>query len=223
MKFYSLMLIVLSLFIASCSGTSEVAKNDGHANMDHSNMNHSNMSNMDHSNMDHSGMDHSKMQNSPGAADAPIELQFIDTMTVHHQEAVDMAKMAETRAERAEVKKLAANIIADQDREITQMKRWRDEWFKDAKPAINMDLGGATGEHMDLKGLGELTGDKFDKEFVRQMIVHHKHALQMSKAVLESKDAKSVRAEIRQLAESINKTQSVEIADMEKWLESWNK
>jgi Uncharacterized protein conserved in bacteria len=47
---------------------------------------------VDHSKMDHGSMDHSKMGSSPGAASAPVELQFIDTMIAHHRGAVEMAR-----------------------------------------------------------------------------------------------------------------------------------
>jgi uncharacterized protein (DUF305 family) len=36
--------------------------------------------------------DHAAMVSSPGAAEAPYDLQFIDTMIAHHQGAIDMAK-----------------------------------------------------------------------------------------------------------------------------------
>jgi len=34
------------------------------------------------------------MKSSPNAANAPYDLQFLDTMIAHHQGAVDMAKIA---------------------------------------------------------------------------------------------------------------------------------
>ena len=109
---------LLGAFLAS--GCSTHSEHDGH--------DHSAHGNAADSHTDHAGMDHSTMASSPGAADAPLELQFIDTMIVHHQGALDMAKLAEVRASRDELRKFGAAIIADQDREITQMKRWRSEW-----------------------------------------------------------------------------------------------
>jgi uncharacterized protein (DUF305 family) len=63
-----------------------------------------------------------------GAPD-PFDHAFIDAMIPHHQSAIEAAKAAETRAQRPEIKELAANIIADQQREIAQMEGWRDAWF----------------------------------------------------------------------------------------------
>ena len=206
--------VVASLLVFGCSTHSE---HDGHDHSAHSNT----ANNSAHT--DHAGMDHSTMVSSPGAADAPKELQFIDTMIVHHQGALEMAKLAEVRASRDELKKFGAAIIADQDREITQMKRWRGEWFKDAKPAINMDFPGmkeGMGQ-MDMKRLGELSGPEFDREFIRQMIVHHSGAVVMSRALLDNAAEIKLRPELKKLAEAIVTAQNGEIDQMNRWLAEW--
>jgi uncharacterized protein (DUF305 family) len=96
----------------------------------HQGMNHnSSNSGANNQGMDHSPMDHSEMKSSPNAASAPYDLQFIDTMIAHHQGAVEMAKPAVGKANHAELKTLAQNIVADQEKEIANMKKWRDEWF----------------------------------------------------------------------------------------------
>ena len=65
-------------------------------------------------------------------APEPFDRAFIDAMIPHHQSAIDAAKAAETRAEKPEVKELARAIIADQQREIDQMKQWRQAWYGSA-------------------------------------------------------------------------------------------
>jgi uncharacterized protein (DUF305 family) len=108
-------------------------------------------SKMDHSKMDHSKMDHSKMGHSmPGAAAAGetaatkafkaandkmhagmaipftgnADEDFIKGMLPHHQGAVDMAKIVLQYGKDPAVRKLAEEIIAAQDTEITLMKAW---------------------------------------------------------------------------------------------------
>lgn len=174
----------------------------------------------DHSKMDHGTMDHSKMESSPGAAEAPQELQFIDTMTVHHQGAVDMAQLVNTRTQRPEMKKLAQGIIDEQRKEIAQMKEWRAKWFGDAKPAINMDFPGMrTGMGgMDVTKLGSLKANEFDVEFLKQMIPHHEGAIEMAKA-LKGSDS---YAELKELSENIIRSQTAEIEQMQNWLKEWS-
>lgn len=53
---------------------------------------------------------------------------FIGNMIVHHEGAVAMAKMAESQAKHDEVKQLSKEIIAAQEKEITQMKQWQKDW-----------------------------------------------------------------------------------------------
>jgi uncharacterized protein (DUF305 family) len=212
-----------ALLMTACAGSNNSGKTVDHNGMDHSKMGHSDTSNINgnHGDMDHSSMGHSAVSSSPGAADAPLELQFLDTMIVHHEGAIAMARLSETRAERPEVKKISVGVIAEQDREIAQMKRWREEWFKSAPPAINMEMAGMSGNHMNTADLARLSGTAFDAEFVRQMIAHHEEALKMSKVLLESKSGRSPRKELKELAESIIENQNTEIGLMKKWLEEW--
>ena len=62
-------------------------------------------------------------------AGEPFDRAFIDAMIPHHESAIDAAKAAATRAQKPEVKKLAADIVAAQEREIAQMKEWRRAWY----------------------------------------------------------------------------------------------
>jgi uncharacterized protein (DUF305 family) len=68
-------------------------------------------------------------------APEPFDLAFIDAMISHHQSAIDAAQMALEQATQPEIKAMAEQIIADQQREIDQMQAWRSDWFSDAPPA----------------------------------------------------------------------------------------
>jgi uncharacterized protein (DUF305 family) len=54
---------------------------------------------------------------------------FLAEMIVHHQGAVEMAKLALTNAKHQEIKTLAEGIISAQNKEIAEMKQWQKEWF----------------------------------------------------------------------------------------------
>ena len=54
--------------------------------------------------------------------------EFLTQMILHHQQAVDMSKYAETNAGRQEIKTLAQTIMNAQEREIADMQRWQKEW-----------------------------------------------------------------------------------------------
>jgi uncharacterized protein (DUF305 family) len=63
------------------------------------------------------------------AAPEPFDRAFIDAMIPHHQSAIDAANAAAARAQHAEIKELARGIVRDQEREIAQMRQWRQSWY----------------------------------------------------------------------------------------------
>ncbi len=66
---------------------------------------------------------------------------FLSQMTMHHAMAVMMARPAAAQAPHQETKDLAQAIIADQTREIAQMRSWAKEWYgmEIADPVAMMD------------------------------------------------------------------------------------
>jgi uncharacterized protein (DUF305 family) len=59
----------------------------------------------------------------------PSDRAFIDAMIPHHQSAIEMGKVASEESKIPEIKELAKNIVSDQQREIEQMKQWRQDWY----------------------------------------------------------------------------------------------
>lgn len=66
-------------------------------------------------------------------------------------------------------------------------------------------------------GLYGKTGDNFDKAFLGEMIIHHQGAVLMAQEAL--KNAK--HQEIKNMANAIISTQTIEINQMKGWLRSW--
>ncbi len=54
---------------------------------------------------------------------------FLSEMIVHHEGAVEMAKLALTSAKHQEIKDLASAIISAQNTEISSMKGWLKSWY----------------------------------------------------------------------------------------------
>lgn len=64
---------------------------------------------------------------------------FIEQMIIHHQGAIDMAKLAQVSAEHDEVKDLAKNILSAQSKEIDMMQTWQSQWgYKSTPQSHNM-------------------------------------------------------------------------------------
>ena len=69
------------------------------------------------------------MEELKKAKDADFDKMFLTMMRDHHKGAVEMSKLVGERSDRADLKQLANKIIADQTKEIQQMKKWKKEWF----------------------------------------------------------------------------------------------
>jgi uncharacterized protein (DUF305 family) len=149
------------------------------------------------------------------AADA----MFAQMMIPHHQQAVEMSTLAETRASSPKIKALAAEIKEAQQPEIDQMTAWLEEW---GMPVMPMDEAmsehgghGMSGMLTDdqMQQLADANGPEFDRLFAEFMILHHEGAIDMAEDVVDSKDPR-----VAALAAAIIKTQADEIAHMQGFL-----
>ena len=146
---------------------------------------------------------------------------FIANMIAHHQGAVDMAKLAQKNAKHQELKSMADDIVAAQEKEIADMQSWQKTWGYPSTSAGNMMDHSAMGMMDDMASmttkLEGKTGDDFDKAFIEQMIMHHQSAIDM--AAPGQKNAK--HQEIKDLATAIVTAQSKEITQMKQWQKDW--
>lgn len=141
---------------------------------------------------------------------------FATGMVPHHQQAVEMAGLAATRASSPEVKDLAKRISAAQGPEITQMTGWLTEWgqaMPDHSGMAGMD-GAPSGGMMsgqDMQQLEKSTGKQFDEAFLTGMLAHHRGAVDMAKIeVMDGSDAAA-----KELAQAVVTGQSKEITEIE--------
>jgi|SRR5690606_11245066 len=222
----AILVLVLSVAAVAFVGCGQGTNNDGPMNHNSMAMNSNSMTNMNgmnHNSMpmnSNTSMDHSQMKSAPNAASAPFDLQFIDTMTAHHQEAVSMARLVDGRTENADVKKFAAQIISDQEKEIGQMKEWRDKWFAGKPSAMNMEMPGmADSMKMDMAKLSNSKDKVFDLAFIEMMTPHHAGAVMMAKDAL----TRAEKREIKTMANQIIKAQEAEIQMMAGWKTKWSK
>jgi uncharacterized protein (DUF305 family) len=150
------------------------------------------------------------------------DVSFAKDMIPHHAQAVEMSKLAPTRAQNARVKTLAQQIEAAQQPEINTMNGFLTKW---GEPTV--DPSASMGEHAghgatmpgmmsadDMKKLEAASGSAFDRMFMEMMIEHHKGAIEMSKKETE----KGKDTEAKNLATTITTAQQAEITEMENLL-----
>jgi len=183
---------------------------------------------MQHGDMQHgSGMMNHSMAMDLGPADANYDLRFIDAMRLHHRGAIAMAKEAQQKSQRREIKSLARNIIIAQNREENELlRKWRSAWYPQA-PEEPVAYGGQEKSTVPMSkelqqnmtmamDLGSANA-QFDLRFMDAMIAHHQGAIGMAQDALK----KSKRPQIKQLSQEIVKSQQAEIDQMKQWRQAW--
>lgn len=156
-----------------------------------------------------------------------LDAHFIEQMIPHHEDAITMAKLAQTKAQHPEIKQLAENIIDSQSKEISQMKSWYEVWFDKKVPSGTQVMGehgmmGGNGMHMGMMGnqsdMTRLEKEAdFDKAFIEEMIPHHQMAVMMANMLFRGTD----RPEMKKLAQDIITAQTKEINEMRQWYQAW--
>lgn len=166
--------------------------------------------------MDDMGMASPSSTTGASAADA----MFAQMMIPHHEQAVEMSTLAETRASSPEIKELAAEIKGAQQPEIDQMTAWLEEWGMPVMSGMDaMDEHGGHGmsgmlTDDQMQQLADAQGPEFDRLFAEFMILHHEGAIDMAEDVVDSKDPR-----VAALAQAILTTQAEEIAQMRAFLD----
>lgn len=63
-----------------------------------------------------------------GKTGEEFDRAFVEMMIVHHEGAVEMAKLIESSTKRDELRRLGQAIITAQTEEIAQMRKWLKDW-----------------------------------------------------------------------------------------------
>ncbi|MFN2502277.1 MAG: DUF305 domain-containing protein [Pyrinomonadaceae bacterium] len=210
--------IISSLFLACLTVIGACTSQNSANHTNHTGTNHNANSSISAAGHSNHGTGDAKLGSSANAAAAPYDLQFIDTMSAHHVAAIVMAKMAEKKSARPELKALAQKMIADQQREVTDMDKWRGSWFAGKQLALNMEMHGMHDSMKQMSKFETASGNEFDRLFIEEMIPHHEGAITMSRDALQ----KSQKEEIKALAARIISSQTQEIEKMREWQETWS-
>lgn len=153
--------------------------------------------------------------------DMPYDLHFIDMMLMHHQEGIEMAQMAQTKAVAVKIKAFANKTGADQQKGIEELQTHRNHWYA-GKPPMDKAMMDSMmqsmhpGMTMDMEDtrrkLLAAKGTAFDRLFLDTMIHHHEMAVGMAKDATN----KAEHAELKELARGTTVKQTAEIAEMKR-------
>lgn len=133
------------------------------------------------------------------------EANFLSSMSMHHKDGIEMAKMAIDKSQSKEVKSLAQKISSEQTDELKKMQSLQSKWYP--KTDVKVES-----QKMDMSKLAQSKGKEFDLAFLDMMCEHHKQAIDMAKSAMGD----LVHKETKSMAEKTLKKQTAEIEKMEK-------
>lgn len=172
-------------------------------------------------------------------APAPVfndaDVTFAQQMIPHHQQAIQMAQMAQTHSQDPRIHDLARRIIASQQPEIQTMTGWLQAWGKPVPtsppptmphPSMPMpptmptstmgpipSMPGMASEQ-DMTQMMDMHGPGFDRMFLQMMIHHHQGAVDMAR----TEQAHGINPDAKALAHTIENSQTAEIGQMQQLL-----
>ena len=158
---------------------------------------------------------------TPG--DGSAEAGFLRDMSIHHDQAVQMALIIRDRTEDPQLQALATDIVLTQQAEIGTMTGWLLEWdlsLTSSEPAMTW-MGHSMEGPMpgmaspeEIQQLRDLPVAEAEVLFLRLMIRHHVGGIDMAEACLDRCDDDDVL----RLSQGIVKSQNAEITTMQQML-----
>ena len=144
------------------------------------------------------------------------DIMFLQMMIPHHEQAIEMSKLAVTNTKNPDVLDLAARIEAAQQPEIDLMKKWLADAGQSDMPGHSMGHGMSDDGMMnesDMAALASAKDSGFDALYLTGMIAHHNGAIAMASEVSNSSNS-----DVKTLVNNIISSQTAEIAEMNKLL-----
>ncbi|MFE6616252.1 DUF305 domain-containing protein [Amycolatopsis sp. NPDC057786] len=154
---------------------------------------------------------------SPVAQQAAVpfndaDVAFARQALAHHQQGVDLASLAETRAANEQLKALAKRIIDTHEPEIARLSGLIEAWGQPAPDDPNLEHVQRDGyiSPGDMAALAGLSGKDFDRQFAARLLRQREAGVRIADA--ETQHGRNPDA--RDLAATTSRSQQQEISDL---------
>lgn len=145
------------------------------------------------------------------------DVMFLQMMIPHHEQGIEIAKLAADRPIRPELKELANAIVLTQGTEVEDMKRWLKEW---GQPADANPNPGAHAAHGGMKmtdpskvtTLQSASDAEFGQKFIAVLVGHQQGAVELAEA--ENSSNGGANAVARELASRIIESRNAEVKQL---------
>lgn len=139
------------------------------------------------------------------------DIMFLQMMIPHHEQAIEMSRLASSNGASPAVQQLAEAIASAQAPEIEQMRAWLEGVHApDMMGHGHMPMSGVLSASQ-MSELASARGAEFDRLYIEGMIGHHQGAVQMAQDELVAGEDPKVIA----LAKQIIASQTAEITQMQ--------
>lgn len=150
--------------------------------------------------------------------DAEVAAPFLRGMIAHHVQALELTALVSERTRNGSVRRIAARMRIAQTEEIRLMRFWlENEISPGAAEGMPTDMPGMLSADR-IQHLRRLSGAEFDRRFLELMMEHHRGAIVMAQALLESPGASSTRSAIGWFVMHIEAEQAEEVERMSRML-----
>ncbi|RSN63230.1 DUF305 domain-containing protein [Amycolatopsis sp. WAC 04182] len=154
---------------------------------------------------------------SPVAQQAAVpfndaDVAFARQALAHHQQGVDLASLAETRAANEQLKALAKRVIDTHEPEIARLSGLIEAWGQPAPDDPNLEHIQRDGyiSPGDMAALAGLSGKDFDRQFAARLLRQREAGVRI--ADTETQHGRNPDA--RDLAATTSRSQQQEISDL---------
>lgn len=122
---------------------------------------------------------------------ASYDIQFIDTMIEHHNQGIEIFKLAGLNAYSKKVRIEAQILLSKEQKDVARLYNLRSKVNSETPRSVNLDMPGMNDSYM--ANLRNKTGPDFDAAFLDQAIKHSDNGIKMGLEALEKAQNKDVR------------------------------
>ncbi|GAA4845054.1 DUF305 domain-containing protein [Actinomycetospora corticicola] len=158
-----------------------------------------------------------------GPAAGSVDVGFLQDMSVHHRQAIQMAVWERSNTTDPALRQMAFDIESSQTQQLGMMQGWLQLWDRPTETApgqymawMGMPMTSMPGmaSEADLQRFRSTTGRALDVEFLQLMLRHHRGGLSM----METAAAQASVSPVRALSSSMVTTQTAEAQTMTQML-----
>ena len=152
---------------------------------------------------------------APAAGYNDPDVVFLQMMVAHHEQGLEMVRLAADRADRKEVRTLATAVEATQSEELKLMKSWLGTWSKpttsEAAAHTHQHHGAApaTGPK-EMAALKKAKGAGFEPAFLSLFMGHQGSAVEMAR----TEQSKGASPDAKAFAKRVVESRTAQIRQM---------